>query len=151
MEQHNNYSVPTPDPTEVSAKEKSLIFTIVVVLLIVAAMAVVGFIFIKPAPDTIQGMGEATEVRISGKLPGRITNLYVEEGQRVKAGDTLVHIHSSLVEARLAQAEAMEEASKATDRKVDAGTRKQIINSARDVMNQAAAATGIANQTYERM
>ncbi|MDE6696896.1 MAG: biotin/lipoyl-binding protein, partial [Muribaculaceae bacterium] len=110
MEQHTNYT-PAPDPTEVSAKEKSLIFTIVIVLLIVAAMAVVGFIFIKPAPDTIQGMGESTEVRISGKLPGRVAKLYVEEGQRVKAGDTLVHIHSSRVEARLAQAEAMEAAS----------------------------------------
>ena len=151
MEQHTNYNPTLPDPTEVSAKEKSLIFTIVVVLLIIAAMAVVGFIFIKPAPDTVQGMGESTEVRISGKLPGRVTKLYVEEGQRVKAGDTLVHIHSSLIEARLAQAEAMEEASKATNRKVDAGTRKQIINSARDVMNQAAAATGIAKKTYDRM
>ena len=69
----------------------------------------------------------------------------------MKAGDTLVHIHSSLVEARLAQAEAMEDASKATNRKVDAGTRKQIINAARDVMNQAAAASGIAKKTYERM
>ena len=69
MEQHTNYNPSLPDPTEVSAKEKSLIVTIVVVLLIVAAMAVVGFIFIKPAPDTIQGMGESTEVRISGNLP----------------------------------------------------------------------------------
>lgn len=150
MEQHNS-NIVSADPTEVSAKEKSLIFTIVLVLIIIAAMAVVGFIFIKQAPDTIQGMGEATEVRISGKLPGRVTNLYVEEGQRVKAGDTLVHIHSSLVEARLAQAEAMENVSKATNRKVDAGTRKQIINSARDVMNQAAAASGIAKKTYDRM
>lgn len=151
MEQHTNYNPSLPDPTEVSSKEKSLIFTIVVVLLIVAAMAVVGFIFIKQSPDTIQGMGDATEVRISGKLPGRVASLYVEEGQRVKKGDTLVHIHSSLVEARMAQAEAMEDVTKATNRKVDAGTRKQIIASARDVMNQAAAASGIAKKTYERM
>lgn len=136
---------------EVSAKDKALIFTLIMVILLVAAMAVVGFIFIKPAPDTVQGVGEATEIRISGKLPGRVAKLYVKEGDEVKAGDTLVHIHSSLVEARLAQAEAMEDVSKAANRKVDAGTRKQIIASAKDLMNQAAAAVGIAKKTYDRM
>lgn len=136
---------------EVSAKDKALIFTLIMVLLVVAAMAVIGFIFIKPAPDTVQGVGEATEIRISGKLPGRVAKLYVKEGDEVKAGDTLVHIHSSLVEARLAQAEAMEDVSKAANRKVDAGTRKQIIASAKDLMNQAAAAVGIAKKTYDRM
>ena len=155
MDQHTNNTpianTPLADQAEVTSKDKALIFTVVIVLLIVAAMAVVGFIFIKPAPDTIQGVGEATEIRISGKLPGRVTEIYVEEGQRVKAGDTLVHIHSSLVEARLAQAEAMENVSKATNRKVDAGTRKQIIASARDLMNQASAAVGIAKKTYDRM
>lgn len=150
MDQHTT-NLPLTDKSEVSAKNKSLIFTVVLVLIIVAAMALVGFIFIKPAPDTIQGMGDATEIRISGKLPGRVAQLYVEEGQRVKAGDTLVRIHSSLVEARLAQAEAMEDVSKAANRKVDAGTRRQIIASARDLLDQATAASGIAKKTYDRM
>lgn len=150
MDQHTT-NLPLTDKSEVNAKNKSLIFTVVLVLIIVAAMALVGFIFIKPAPDTIQGMGDATEIRISGKLPGRVANLYVEEGQRVKAGDTLVRIHSSLVEARLAQAEAMEDVSKAANRKVDAGTRRQIIASARDLLDQATAASGIAKKTYDRM
>ena len=114
-------------------------------------MAVAGFLFIKQAPDTIQGQGDATEVRISGKLPGRVAELYVEEGQHVKAGDTLVHIHSSLVEARMAQAEAMETVANATNAKVDAGTRSQIIASAKDIWAQAQAASGIAQKTYNRM
>ncbi|MBD5187487.1 MAG: biotin/lipoyl-binding protein [Muribaculaceae bacterium] len=139
------------EPTEVSAKDKSLILTIIVILLIVAAMAVAGFLFIKQGPDTIQGQGDATEVRISGKLPGRVAELYVEEGQHVKAGDTLVHIHSSLVEARMAQAEAMETVANATNAKVDAGTRSQIIASAKDIWAQAQAASGIAQKTYNRM
>ena len=80
-----------------------------------------------------------------------MAHLFVKEGDEVKAGDTLVHIHSSLVEAKLAQAEAMEDVSRATNRKVDAGTRKQIIASAKDLMNQASAAVGIAKKTYDRM
>lgn len=150
MEQHTT-NLPLTDKSEVSKKNKALIFTVVMVLMIVAAMAIVGFIFIKPEADTIQGMGDATEIRISGKLPGRVTELFVEEGQRVKAGDTLVHIHSSLVEAKMAQAVAMEDVSRATNRKVDAGTRQQIIASARDILEQASAATGIAKKTYDRM
>ena len=139
------------DPTAVTAKDKGLILTILVVLLIIAAMAVVGFLFIKQGPDTVQGMGEATEIRISGKMPGRVTEIFVEEGQQVKKGDTLVRIHSSLIDAKMEQAEAMETVAKATDRKVDAGTRTQIVQGAKDLWNQAKAAVGIARKTYQRM
>lgn len=146
----SNIPVQAPQ-SEVDAKDKALIFTVIMIVILVAVMAVIGFIFIKPAPDTVQGMGDASEIRISGKLPGRVARLLVKEGDRVKTGDTLVHIHSSVVEAKLAQAEAMQNVSEATNRKVDAGTRKQIIASAKDLVDQAAAAVGIAKKTYDRM
>lgn len=139
------------DPRAVDRKDHLLITTIVIILIILAAMAVCGFLFIKPGPDTIQGQGDATEIRISGKLPGRVAEILVEEGQEVKAGDTLVRIHSSLVEARMEQARAMESAASATNAKVDAGTRSQIIAGAGDIYRQAVAASGIAKKTYDRM
>lgn len=139
------------DPAEVSKKDKALILTIVIILLIVAALAVLGFLCIKQGPDTIQGQGEATEIRISGKMPGRVAEFYVEEGQKVKAGDTLVRIHSTLLDARMEQAQAMEDAAKATNRKVDTGTRSQIIASAKDLWIQAQAASEITRKTYERL
>lgn len=140
-----------PDEIQVSKKDKALILTIVVVLLLVAALAVTGFVCMKPGPDFVQGQADATEVRISSKLPGRIVEIYVEEGQHVRMGDTLVHIHSSLADARLAQAQAAVSVARATDEKVDAGTRPQIIQGARDVWQQAVAAQGIAKKTYDRM
>ena len=76
---------------------------------------------------------------------------HLQEGQEVKAGDTLVRIHSSLVEARMEQARAMESAASAANAKVDAGTRKQIIAGAGDIYRQAMAASGIAKKTYDRM
>lgn len=139
------------DSLEVSKKDRLLITTLVIIIVVIAAMAVAGFLFLKQGPDTIQGQGDATEVRISGKLPGRVTEIYVEEGDHVKAGDTLVHIHSTLAEAKLMQAEAMEQAASATDKKVDAGTRSQIISAARDLWTQAQAAAGITKKTYDRM
>ncbi len=141
----------TPRPVEVTAKDRSLILAIVVIFLILCGLAIIGFLFIKQGPDTVQGQGDATEIRISGKLPGRVMKLYVEEGQKVKEGDTLVHIHSTLAEARMDQAKAMQEAASATNRKVDSGTRTQIIAAARDLWTQAKAATGITRKTYERM
>ncbi|MBD5212546.1 MAG: HlyD family efflux transporter periplasmic adaptor subunit [Bacteroidales bacterium] len=135
----------------VSAKDKLLVLTIVVIVVILTAMALVGFLFIKQGPDTIQGQGEATEIRISGKLPGRVADIYVEEGQRVQAGDTLVRIHSSLADARMEQATAMQDVASAADKKVDAGTRIEIIQTAYELMKQAEAAVGITGKTYERL
>lgn len=140
-----------PDELQVSRKDRALIVCIVIVLLLIAALAVAGFLFIKPAPDFVQGQAEATEVRISGKLPGRIMEIYVEEGQHVRQGDTLVHIHSSLADARKAQAQAGVAVAQAANAKVDAGTRSQIVQSAYEVWQQAQAAQGIAQKTYERM
>ena len=128
-----------------------MIITILIVLLVIAALAVVGFASIKPAPDTVQGMGDATEIRISGKLPGRVAELYVEEGARVNKGDTLVRIHSSVVEAQLGQAQAMETVAQAQNKKVDAGTRIQIIKAASDMVRTAEAAVSISKKTYDRM
>lgn len=135
----------------VSSKDRGLALTITIVLLAVAAMAIIGFLFLKPASDTIQGQCEATQIRISGKLPGRVVEIFVEEGRRVKKGDTLVHIHSSIMEAKLVQASAMENAAMASNRKADAGTRPQIVSSAFDVWQQAIAKLTITRKTYERM
>ena len=136
---------------EITAKDRMLILTIVVVILVLAGLAILGFLVIKQGPDTIQGQAEATEIRISGKLPGRVEEIFVEEGDHVKKGDTLVHIHSSLVDARLGQAEAMETAAQAANAKVDAGTRSQIVKAAYELWQQALAAESISKKTYDRM
>lgn len=139
------------EETKVEKKDKALVLCIVIVLLLVTILAICGFLFMKPEPDTIQGQIDSTEIRISGKLPGRVAEIFVEEGQRVHAGDTLIHIHSTLADAKLAQADAGVQVAQATNRKVDAGTRKQIIQSAYQVWQQATAAVNIAKKTYDRM
>lgn len=134
-----NQSSPTQQPDEVRREERILTFAIVGVLVAAVVIAVVGFLFLRRPADIIEGQADATSIRISGKLPGRVATLYVREGDMVRAGDTLVHIHSSVVDAKLAQAEAMREAAAASNRAVDAGARKQTIQAARDLVAQAEA------------
>ncbi|MDE7473731.1 MAG: HlyD family efflux transporter periplasmic adaptor subunit [Muribaculaceae bacterium] len=138
-----------------SADEKKenrrLLSSLAVVIILVALLALVGFLFLKEPPEIIEGQADATSVRVSGMLPGRVTEFMVKEGDMVHAGDTLVHIHSSLAEARLAQAQYMVDAAQAVNRKVDSGTRSQIIQGAYQLWQQAKAAVDITGKTYERM
>ena len=71
---------------------KVLMFTGIVI--IVFLVAIFGFIFWEPVPEVIQGEAEATEVRISGKVPGRIEKFLVDEGDRVKKGQPLCLIEA---------------------------------------------------------
>ena len=132
-------------------KERSLVVGLIALIVIIVVLALIGLFLLKPEPQIIQGQAEATQVRVSGKLPGRVVEFMVEEGQHVKAGDTLVHIHSSLVEAKLSQAEAMESVAQAQNKKVDKGTRIELLNSAYDMWQQAQAGLTIAKKTYDRM
>ena len=132
-------------------KERSLVVGLIALIVIIVVLALIGLFLLKPEPQIIQGQAEATQVRVSGKLPGRVVEFMVGEGQHVLAGDTLVHIHSSLVEAKLSQAEAMETVAKAQNKKVDSGTRVELLNSAYDMWQQAQAGLTIAKKTYERM
>lgn len=130
---------------------RALMTALLIVTIGVIVIAIIGFCFLKAPAEIIEGQADATSVRISGKLPGRVVELYAKEGDNVKAGDTLVHIHSSLAEAKLFQAQAMEDAASAQNRKVDRGTRKQIIATAQQLLAQATAARVLAQKTYERM
>ena len=139
-----------PLTPEQKKENRVLISALGFVVVVVAALAIIGFLFINKPAQIIEGQAEATSVRVSGKLPGRVLEFYVHEGDMVKAGDTLVHIHSSIVEAKLQQARSMEEVAQATNRKVDAGTRIQIINSAYELWQQANAAVNKKKKKYER-
>lgn len=136
---------------EAKKENRTLMGAFGLIVVVVAAMAIAGFLFLNKPAEIIEGQADATAVRVSGKLPGRVVELYVHEGDMVKAGDTLVHIHSSVAEAKLEQARGMETAAKAMNEKVDAGTRSQIIQSAYEMWQQAQAAVGITKKTYDRL
>ncbi len=122
-----------------------------VIVTIIVIVAIVGLLMLRPAPLILQGEVEVSQVRVSGKLPGRVVTFNVSEGDSVDVGDTLVHIHSSLFEAQLSSAHAMQEVAAAENALVDAGTRQEVIQSSYQLLLQAEAALSIASKTYDRM
>ncbi len=147
----NDINNPNQLSPEQKKENRTLLGALGFIVLAVAVLAIVGFLFLNKPADILEGQAEATSVRVSGKLPGRVVEFYVQEGDLVHKGDTLVHIHSSLAEAKLEQAQGMETAARAMDRKIDAGTRSQIIQSAYEMWQQANAAVTITKKTYDRM
>ena len=66
----------------------------------------------KPATQT-EGKTRKEVVTFSPKVTGRILEIYVEEGQTVKAGDTLAKLDVPEVSAKIAQAKGATAAAKA--------------------------------------
>lgn len=131
--------------------KRYLSIAFVAVLVIVVIISILGMLLLGKKPVILQGQIEATEIRISGKLPGRIDTFLVKEGQNVRQGDTLVVINSPEAEAKYQQANAMEDVAVYQREKVDEGTRKQIINSALQLWNKAKSDLQLATVTYRRI
>lgn len=142
---------PLPSQPGQEKANSTLLLTVFIIAAAAAVIAVIGFCFMNRPDDMLEGQVEGTTVRISGKLPGRVMEFYAHEGDTVHAGDTLVRIHSALFEAQLMQAEAMQDVARQQNRKIDGGTRRQIVQGAYDLWQQAKAAEGITRKTYERL
>ena len=126
-----------------------LIFTLL--LIIIAGVSVVGIVRNTKEESFIQGEIEFTELRISGKVAGRIDSFWVEEGDYIRAGDTLVVIQSPEIEAKLHQAEAAEKAAFALNQKAENGLREESLNAAFEMWQKAVAGAEIARKSYNRM
>lgn len=130
---------------------KQLMIAFVAVLVIVLIVSAWGMIALGHKPVVLQGQIESTEIRISGKLPGRIDTFLVKEGQRVKQGDTLVVINSPEAWAKYQQVNALQDVAKYQNQKIDDGTRKQIVLTVLQLWNKAKSDLELATTTYKRV
>ena len=84
-------------------------------------------------------------------MPGRVLELRVKEGDYVKVGDTLAILDAPDVKAKLAQAQSAESAATAMDQMANNGARREQINSAFALLQQAKAGLEIAQKSYNRV
>ena len=130
---------------------RTLSWAFVIILLVVGIFTALGMILMHKQPLVLQGEAEATEIRISGKLPGRIDTFLVQEGDWVRQGDTLVVINSPEVHAKFQQVNALEQVAVLQNKKIDAGTRRQIVATALQLWNKTKSDLSLAKITYNRI
>ena len=130
---------------------KSLLAGLAVLIVTVAIVAVAGLVATHPQQELITGEADASEYRVSNMVPGHIDTIYVSEGDRVRRGDTLAHIASRQVDAKMLQAEAARSAASAQSRKAQHGARDQQVQMAYQVWQKAQAAQEVYRISYERV
>ena len=129
----------------------NMLLAFITFLGVVGLVALTGFFLLTPPDDIIMGQAEATQVRISGKVPGRIEAYRFSEGDKVKVGDTLVFLDTPEVLAKLQQAEAVRRAAEAQNAKAIKGARAQEIAGAYEMWQKAKAGLEIAEKSYNRV
>lgn len=133
-------------------QHKNILLAISAFTIVVIVVAVIGFVcFGNNDDNVIQGEVEVSEYRVSSKLPGRIAEICVTEGDFVHKGDTLAILDVPEVEAQKRAAEATQDAAKAVSDMADNGARKEQIQAAYQLWQQAVAANDIAEKTYKRL
>ena len=117
----------------------------------VLIVAIIGFFTLGKTDEVIQGEVEVGEYRVSCKLPARVVEIRVKEGDFVHKGDTLAILEIPEMNAQEKVAQSTEAATLALSNLTEEGARREAIQSARQLVVQAKAATDVAKKTYDRM
>ena len=137
--------------TEKALVHKRILLMVAVFTLAIVAIGLIGTLAFKSEPEVIQGYVEVSEYRVSSKVPGRVLELRVKEGDYVKVGDTLAILDAPDVKAKLAQAQSAESAATAMDQMANNGARRDRIIGAFALLHQAKAGLEIAQKSYNRV
>ena len=132
-------------------QHNNILLAVVGFVAVVIIVALIGFFALDRDPDIMQGQVEVSEYRVSSKVPGRILEIRVKEGDYVKAGDTLAILDAPEVRAKMEQARSAENAAAALELKAQNGARKEQIQGAFSVLQQAKAGLEIAEKSYNRI
>lgn len=132
-------------------QHNNILLAIIAFISVVVIVAIIGFFTLGRTEEVVQGEVEVTEYRISCKLPGRILELRVEEGDYVHVGDTLAILETPEVTAQQKVAEATQGAANAMKNMANNGARKEQIQGAYQLLQQAIAARDIAQKSYKRI
>ena len=129
----------------------NLLIGLAALIAILLSVSVIGYIVSRPRPVVIQGEAEATEYRVSGKVPGRIEAFYADEGQQVHKGDTLVLIDSPEIRSKILEAQAAKAAAVAQKDKAMNGARREQIAGAYELWQKAIVGEEVMRKSFERI
>jgi HlyD family secretion protein len=104
-------------------------------------------------PGTIGASGtlESVDVNVGAKVPGQIIRLFVDEGTRVRAGDTIAILDQSTLQIQCAQAQAGVDLASAQYQMLRNGARSEDISSAGESLLQMESTLKNATNDFQRM
>ena len=137
--------------TSKKEQETNIMLGVLVFTIIVAIVGVLGYFFLGQDKEVIQGEVDSDNYRVSSKVAGRVVELRVKEGDYVHVGDTLAILEAPEISAQERVTQATSDAAKAVSDMTHNGTREEMIQSAYQTYQQAAAAATISEKTYMRM
>ena len=127
-----------------------ILITASIITIVVVTIILVGLNLPSPK-EIVQGQAEATDYRLSSKIPGRVHEIRVKKGDMVSAGDTLVVLDAPDIEAKLSQAHAAFDAARAIEQKARNGAREEQVQAAYATWQKAIAGRDVAEKTYNRV
>ena len=134
-----------------TTQHKNILYAILGFVIVVLLVGLIGFFALRRDPELIQGQVEVSEYRVSSKVPGRILEIRVKEGDYVKVGDTLAILDAPEVRAKMAQARGAEAGAAALEQMAKNGARKEQIQGAFQLLQKAKAGLEIAEKSYNRV
>ena len=133
-----------------TSQHRNILLAIGGFISVIVIVGTIGYFTVDREPTTIQGSLEVSEYRVSCILPGRIKEIRVQEGEIVHKGDTLAILEIPEINAQEDVAKATAGATEALSDLVEAPTRKETVEAAYQLYQQAVAAMGIAEKTFGR-
>jgi HlyD family secretion protein len=105
---------------------------------------------VQPQPLLIQGEADATRIDIAARVDGRVLARPVERGDNVTAGQVVVTIDNPELVTKLKEAEAAKLVALADLKRIEVGTRQEVIDQRKAAIASTAASVTLAEQTYDR-
>ena len=138
-------------PPESSTRNRSALPAALLVAAIVAAIVCLSLWYaVQPQPLLVQGEADATRIDIAARVDGRVGQRPVERGQNVEAGQLLVRIDNPELLTKLKEAEASKVVALADLKRIEVGTRAEIIDARKAALASAEANLTLQQQNYDR-
>ncbi|MHA3982625.1 HlyD family secretion protein [Acinetobacter venetianus] len=137
-------------PTEPPKKSKAKIIGLIVLILLLGLIAFGLWKAYQPQTIELQGRVEAETVHISTKVPSRIEEFYVTEGQSIKKGQALVRFVSPELEAKKEQAQAALQSATAFHSTIYRGAQQENIDTLYANWQAMKTQAELAATTYKR-
>lgn len=137
--------------SQAKKQHNNILLAILGFAVVVVIVALIGFLTLDRDPEIIQGQVEVSEYRVSSKVPGRILEIRVKEGDFVHAGDTLAIIDAPEVHAKMHQAQGAKDGASALEEMARNGARKEQVQGAFQLLQQAKAGLEISEKSFQRV